>query len=212
MQGNFGLHQELKCPLDGYDLIFWTTAARGTPLCPYCYNNPPFPDMPKNAPCMKCTHPSCPHSMVVNAVRTCYGCETGILVLETSAGLKKRISCNQCSLKIYLGEQKKVKVKSDSVACGQCGGRTMTLEDKEGVEKTGCIFCEENVSGKCRVDYRGPRERTGGRNRRARGGLQARGADGPGRESRGPSRRGARRGGGRGRGRGMRRGGSDYQG
>ncbi|GAU92798.1 hypothetical protein RvY_04835 [Ramazzottius varieornatus] len=211
-QGNYGLHQELKCPLDGYDLIFWTTAARGTPLCPYCYNNPPFPDMPKNAPCMKCTHPSCPHSMVVNAVRTCYGCDTGNLVLETSAGLKKRISCNTCSLKIYLGEQKKVKVKSGSAPCGQCGGRLMTLEDKDGVEKTGCIFCEDNMGQRCRVDYRGPRERTGGRNRRARGGMQARGANGPGRgdfRGSGPPRRpgGSR---GRGRGRGMRRGGGDY--
>ncbi|XP_055337807.1 DNA topoisomerase 3-beta-1-like [Paramacrobiotus metropolitanus] len=196
-QGNIGLHQELKCPLDGYDLIFWTTATRGTPLCPYCYNNPPFPDMPKNAPCNKCTHPSCPHSMTTNAVRTCYGCDTGNLVLETSSGQKRRLSCNQCTLKVYLGDLKKIRVKLDP--CPRCQSRTLVMEDKDGAERSGCIFCDKDMATVCRVDYRGPGERWGGRDRRPRGGGPPRGAGG----ERGGGRRPRRgRGSSRGRGRG----------
>ncbi|OQV16355.1 DNA topoisomerase 3-beta-1 [Hypsibius exemplaris] len=164
-QGTIGLHQELKCPLDTYDLVFWTTATRGTPLCPYCYNNPPFPDMPKLAPCNKCTHPSCSHSMLQNAVRTCYGCDSGILVLETSSGHKRRLTCNQCSLKILLGDLKRVRVRVDTL-CGKCDARTIVMENKEGVEKSGCIFCDAVMAEKCRVDYQGPNERSGGRGRR----------------------------------------------
>ena len=42
------LYKELKCPLDGFDLLLYSLGnsekAVGTTyvLCPFCYNNPPF--------------------------------------------------------------------------------------------------------------------------------------------------------------------------
>ena len=49
--GTIKLYKELKCPLDGFDLLLYS---RGNserfvgvtyPLCPFCYNNPPFDGM-----------------------------------------------------------------------------------------------------------------------------------------------------------------------
>lgn len=42
--GNIRIYKELKCPLDDFELLSWSTGARGKSytFCPYCYNNPPF--------------------------------------------------------------------------------------------------------------------------------------------------------------------------
>lgn len=42
--GNIRIYKELKCPLDDFELLSWSTGTRGKSytFCPYCYNNPPF--------------------------------------------------------------------------------------------------------------------------------------------------------------------------
>lgn len=47
--GAIKLYKELRCPLDDFELVLWTSGARGKsyPLCPYCFSNPPFRDMKK---------------------------------------------------------------------------------------------------------------------------------------------------------------------
>jgi DNA topoisomerase III len=47
--GSLKLHQELKCPLDEFELIYFTAGAKGKSFvfCPYCYSNPPFSEMSK---------------------------------------------------------------------------------------------------------------------------------------------------------------------
>jgi DNA topoisomerase-3 len=49
--GSFKLHQELKCPLDEFELIYFTAGAKGKSFifCPYCYSNPPFSEMAKGS-------------------------------------------------------------------------------------------------------------------------------------------------------------------
>jgi hypothetical protein len=81
------------------------------------------------------------------------------------------------------------------------------MENKEGVEKTGCIFCDAMMAEKCRVDYRGPRERTGGRGRRVQGPRGDRGSRGRGRGRGGPAGEGEGSFGAAPGGRGLRRGG-----
>ncbi len=58
--------QELKCPLDDFEILYFTAGAKGKSFvfCPYCYNNPPFPDMRKDSGCNSCTHPTCQHGQV----------------------------------------------------------------------------------------------------------------------------------------------------
>ncbi|KAF5894549.1 DNA topoisomerase 3-beta-1, partial [Clarias magur] len=47
--GAIKLYKELRCPLDEFELVLWTSGSRGKsyPLCPYCFCNPPFRDMKK---------------------------------------------------------------------------------------------------------------------------------------------------------------------
>ena len=47
------MYQELKCPLDDFELLYFTSGVKGKGyvFCPYCYNNPPFKDMRKGNGC-----------------------------------------------------------------------------------------------------------------------------------------------------------------
>ena len=80
--GNIKLYQELKCPLDDFELLYLTSGVKGKGyvFCPYCYNNPPFRDMRKGNGCNSCTHPTCLHGQYSLGVSTCVECEEGILV------------------------------------------------------------------------------------------------------------------------------------
>ena len=41
--GNVKVYKELKCPMDGFELVICSIPnGRATPVCPYCYNHPPF--------------------------------------------------------------------------------------------------------------------------------------------------------------------------
>ena len=83
--GTIKLYQELKCPLDDFELLNCSAGAKGKSFvfCPYCFSNPPFPDMKKgSASCITCTHPTCVHSQNSLGVSNCVECDSGILVLD----------------------------------------------------------------------------------------------------------------------------------
>ena len=96
--GVIKLYRELKCPLDDFELLVNAVSKnRNYPFCPYCYNNPPFPDMVKNknATCIDCSHPSCAYSFVTNGVTQCFECQAGLLILDSTTPPKYRIICNK---------------------------------------------------------------------------------------------------------------------
>jgi len=78
------VYRELKCPLDDFELLAWSSGNKGRsfPFCPYCYNNPPFPDMTRALGCNNCTHPTCQHSLTNLGVSSCIECDKGVLVLD----------------------------------------------------------------------------------------------------------------------------------
>eukprot|EP00920_Eleutheroschizon_duboscqi_P012971 GHVT01030767.1.p1 GENE.GHVT01030767.1~~GHVT01030767.1.p1 ORF type:complete len:759 (-),score=151.53 GHVT01030767.1:1712-3988(-) len=62
--GAIKLYKELKCPLDNFELILFTQKGGKTfPLCPLCYNEPPFESSTKKMSCVDCAHPTCKHSI-----------------------------------------------------------------------------------------------------------------------------------------------------
>lgn len=149
--GGIKLYQELKCPLDDYELVLWTTGTKGKsyPLCPYCYNNPPFKDMRKGMGCNECTHPTCQHAFSQNGVAECLECSQGILVLDQSSAPKWRMACNKCNLVINLLEGAyKVILKDDD--CEECGasiihvdyGKNKSPLPDGATDCTGCVFCD----------------------------------------------------------------------
>jgi hypothetical protein len=48
--GAIKLYKELACPLDGFQLVLFSLGGadgKTYPLCPFCYNHPPFENAPK---------------------------------------------------------------------------------------------------------------------------------------------------------------------
>lgn len=99
--GNVRVYRELKCPLDDFELLAFSSGTKGRsyPLCPYCYNHPPFRDMPRNSGCNMCSHPNCAHSLYTLGISSCVECESGVLVLDcTSAPSSWKLCCNRCDV------------------------------------------------------------------------------------------------------------------
>ena len=84
-------------------IVYCTVRAAGYrsyPLCPYCFNNPPFDEMPaRGASCVECLHPTCKHSLAVNGISRCPAsarCPGGMLLLDlTFSSSKFRLACNR---------------------------------------------------------------------------------------------------------------------
>jgi DNA topoisomerase-3 len=63
------LYNNRCCPLCDYELLLYTAGDRTYPLCPYCFNHPPFPDAPGLAPGPRGILSGCPHPRVHPVVR-----------------------------------------------------------------------------------------------------------------------------------------------
>lgn len=88
--GAIKLYKGLACPLDGFELLLFSLAGadgKTYPLCPYCYNHPPFEGVAKvggdvvgkhaGMACTTCLHPTCRHSPARQGVVACPNCTGG---------------------------------------------------------------------------------------------------------------------------------------
>ena len=121
--GSLKLYQELKCPLDDFELIYFTAGPKGKSFvfCPYCYSNPPFPGISAGSSCSSCTHPTCQYGLNNLGVSGCMDCDAGgILVLDPASVPKWKLVCNKCDLIVSLfNNASKVSVLSDQF-CEEC--------------------------------------------------------------------------------------------
>ncbi|XP_016287993.2 DNA topoisomerase 3-beta-1 isoform X3 [Monodelphis domestica] len=149
--GTIKLYKELRCPLDDFELVLWSSGSRGKsyPLCPYCYNHPPFRDMKKGMGCNECTHPSCQHSLSMLGIGQCVECESGVLVLDPTSGPKWKMACNKCSVVAHFFENAhRVRVSTDT--CEACEAALVDVDFNKAkspllgdeTQHTGCIFCD----------------------------------------------------------------------
>lgn len=154
LNGNIRIFKELRCPVDDFELLTWSSGSKGRsyPLCPYCYNNPPFPEMKKNSGCNMCIHPTCSQSIYNVGIASCINCDDGILVLDPSSAPKWKVLCNRCDV-IMLVFDEAQKVNVDKKVC-KCGAQLIRVEYKEEktklpgdrVEMTECMFCHPGLS------------------------------------------------------------------
>merc|ERR1719393_579353 len=75
-------YNQLKCPLDGFEIVqILDRAGKRSPLCPMCYNEPPWEDAPRKMSCWECEHPSCKHAVTALGVCGCpeENCESRLL-------------------------------------------------------------------------------------------------------------------------------------
>jgi DNA topoisomerase-3 len=185
--GKIMLYKELKCPLDGFELLLWSSGTRGQsyPLCPYCYNNPPFAGSKKGEGCNQCPHPTCQHSIVAHGVCPCLECEVGVLVIDPNSAPNWKIACNRCNV-VIKAFQNAHKVKATKDVC-ECGSKILHVDlnkkDAEvdgSTQKEGCMFCDPSLSSLVELHHaqmRHPMHKRG-RGGRGRGGGR-RGKSGP---------------------------------
>ncbi|XP_008061294.1 DNA topoisomerase 3-beta-1 isoform X1 [Carlito syrichta] len=149
--GTIKLYKELRCPLDDFELVLWSSGSRGKsyPLCPYCYNHPPFRDMKKGMGCNECTHPSCQHSLSMLGIGQCVECESGVLVLDPTSGPKWKVACNKCNVVAHCFENAhRVRVAADT--CAICEAALLDVDFNKAksplpgdeTQHMGCVFCD----------------------------------------------------------------------
>ncbi|XP_010247445.1 PREDICTED: DNA topoisomerase 3-beta isoform X1 [Nelumbo nucifera] len=213
-KGTIKLYKELVCPLDNFELLIFSMAGpegKSLPLCPYCYNSPPFEGIDtlfgslkisnsgnstKGAgmPCFLCPHPTCRHSMISQGVCACPECN-GTLVLDPVSAPKWRLYCNICNCLVFL-PQGAHRISTTRERCPDCDStiievdfnkKTTPLKDGATLH-TGCILCDELLHslvemkhGKSFFKRMGGRPRGRGRGR-GRGGSRGRGRSGGKRE------------------------------
>uniref|UniRef100_A0A4W3H8Y5 DNA topoisomerase n=1 Tax=Callorhinchus milii TaxID=7868 RepID=A0A4W3H8Y5_CALMI len=191
--GTIKLYKELRCPLDEFELVLWSSGSRGKsyPLCPYCYNHPPFRDMRKGMGCNECTHPTCQHSLSLLGIVQCVECESGVLVLDSTSGPKWKMACNKCNVVVHFFENAH-RVKVSSETCEICEAaivdvdfnKTKTPLPDEATQHSGCVFCDPVFQNLVELQYakmKHPMHRGGGGQGRRRG--RGRGRRAPGRNN-----------------------------
>ncbi|XP_008792952.1 DNA topoisomerase 3-beta isoform X1 [Phoenix dactylifera] len=167
--GTIKLYKELACPLDGFELVLFSMAGpdgKTFPLCPYCYNSPPFEGIDKlfgalklgssgkigkgaGMPCFLCPHPTCRHSLISQGVCACPEC-SGTLVLDPVSAPRWRLYCNMCNCLVSL-PQGAHRISTTGKKCPECDStiievdfnkRTTPLSDGATLH-VGCILCDE---------------------------------------------------------------------
>lgn len=168
--GHIKLYKEITCPLDNFELVLFSLAGpdgKSYPLCPYCYNNPPFEGAEKlfggvgfskepgkhvgkgGMPCTLCPHPTCRNSMIQQGVCACPECD-GTLVLDPVSAPKWRLDCNKCSNLVYLPHNAH-KIAVCQERCEECGSALLEvnfnknstpLSNGATLHKA-CLLCDE---------------------------------------------------------------------
>ncbi|XP_055813969.1 DNA topoisomerase 3-beta isoform X1 [Solanum dulcamara] len=203
-KGTVKLYKELTCPLDNFELLLCSMPGpegKSFPLCPYCYNCPPFEGIntffgaPKTGdssklgkgvgmPCFLCPHTTCPHSVIAQGVCACPEC-SGTLVLDPVSAPKWRLYCNMCNCLVSLPEGAH-RISTTQDKCPECDStiievdfnkKTTPLKDGATLHK-GCILCDELLHSLVEMKHGRSFSRHARRGRgrgRGRGGYRGRG-------------------------------------
>ncbi|KAK8805506.1 hypothetical protein WA158_002162 [Blastocystis sp. Blastoise] len=159
--GTIKQYKELKCPLDNFELVMFSTGnsakALGTTylLCPYCYNNPPFEDL-CNMGCNSCLNPSCIYGLHQNGVCLCPNSieETpcsGMMVLDRESKPNWKLCCNKCNYLIkFTTPIHMIRVLYDE-KCPECESSLLNIEFNKTntplhdgkTSYEGCILCDD---------------------------------------------------------------------
>lgn len=189
-RGTCKLYKELTCPLDNFELLIFSLPGpegKSFPLCPYCYNNPPFEGIDRlfgaaktgnsgklgkgaGMPCFLCPHPTCRHSVIAQGVCACPECD-GTLVLDPVSAPKWRLYCNMCNCLVFLPEGAH-RISTTQEQCSECDStilevdfnkKTTPLKDGATLH-VGCILCDELLHSLVELKH-GRSFRHGGRGR-----------------------------------------------
>ncbi|KAI8047962.1 DNA topoisomerase [Gilbertella persicaria] len=162
LNGHIKLYKELTCPLDDFELVLYSTGSKGTgyPICPCCYNNPPFENFQKGMACNHCPHPTCTHSMVTNAICPCPESDNekdpckGSLILDATSAPRWKLSCNECNVvSSFVDTVKNVIIQKDVCECGSVLLKVEFRENQNREPLLGCVMCDDEIEGLLATRY-----------------------------------------------------------
>ena len=159
--GSIKKYKELTCPIDEFELLLYITGknpSKSVPLCPMCFNHPPFENMAQKSGCNTCPNAACKHSMVRNQMFDCPepGCK-GAVVLDANSRPHWKAACNVCKYLFKLPQDAKSIAVSRTRDCQHCGSALLKVDfhpEKSplavGVTKfTGCVWCDHALTSTC---------------------------------------------------------------
>ncbi len=128
------------------------------PICPLCYNDPPFGAASAANKDFDLQHPI--YKKYRPAIFGCFedNC-SGTICLDVDSAPKWQMDCNVCPVQIQLFEDKAHKIKA-AEECEECGGRKLNVEFNKTktplasgeTQKTACIQCDEEFNALCVSD------------------------------------------------------------
>lgn len=183
--GTVKQYKGLVCPIDGFELVLFSLGSDATayPLCPYCYQNPPFEGIKTGMGCNACPHPTCTFALPQQGVCPCQECESGTLVLDSSAPPRWKLCCNRCNAIVKLPQAKstfpvwqaespawmitlgrdcgRVDVTTTRELCEVCGATELCLQFPKELnplapgesEYRGCVLCDEKLNALAELKY-----------------------------------------------------------
>lgn len=158
--GNIKLYREQTCPIDGFELVYFTTGAangRSFVLCPKCYNEPPVEGISAPMSCTQCTVATCPHSLARNGLFPCPNvvggsgargtsgtsggvekpCD-GTVCLDGTSAPRWKLSCNACNFAGIFNES----VHGVSISSPAGPAKVPNIEDAASAAPAGGV-CED---------------------------------------------------------------------
>jgi len=156
-QGQIKLYKELKCPLDSFELVMIANkVGKSYPLCPKCYDDPPFGAANAAGKFWELEHPV--YMKYRPQVLSCIGegCG-GTLCLDVDSGPKWQVDCNVCMQSLHIFGDKAHKIKVSPDYCEECGAHLLAVTFNKGkspldggeTEKTACIACDPLFNSLC---------------------------------------------------------------
>merc|ERR1711972_1031889 len=149
--GTIKEYKGLRCPLDSFELVLVANKqGKSYPLCPMCYDDPPFGAQNAAGKHWELEHPI--YMKYRPQVLSCIaeGC-TGALCLDVDSAPKWQVDCNVCMQSLQIFGDKAHKIKVSAEVCEECGSRklsvtfnkTKTPLDGGETERTACLACDE---------------------------------------------------------------------
>jgi len=178
--GQIKLYKELRCPLDQFELVFISNkVGKSYPLCPCCYDDPPFGAQSAMGKHWELEHPV--YKKYRPAVLSCIADNCpGTLCLDVDSAPKWQIDCNVCMQNLQIFGDKAHKIKVTKEFCEECNSHLLEVIfnknksplDGGDMEKTACLACDElfnsmTTSGTSKGFFRA---RPGGKGKGKKGG------------------------------------------
>jgi len=187
--GTIKPYKTLKCPLDNFELVMVSNKmGKSYPLCPLCYDDPPFGHASAAGKYWELQHPI--YKKYRPAVMLCIAehCP-GTLCLDVDSAPKWQMDCNVCMQQLQIFPDKGYKIKVDPQSCEDCGSNLLqvtlnkTKAFQDGTtERTACLACDEEFNAECvSAQSRGFFRRSGGKGKKGKKGK------GKGKGKKGPS-------------------------